>query len=87
MWGWAPADRPHRLCVLAEGYGLQVRRSTLVEVLDEAMRASDGFVRRRVERGEPAFIRMWETMGGQARCWRRREWFAENRDRFLTALE
>ena len=87
VWGWEPADRSNRLRVMADAYGLQDERSGLVDGLEEAMRAGDGFVRRRVERGEPAFIQMWETMGGGARYQRRWEWFQENRDRFLDALE
>jgi hypothetical protein len=43
-------------------------------------------VRRRVERGEPAFVEMWERMGRQARYDRRRDWFARHRDHFVEAL-
>ena len=44
------------------------------------------FVRRRVERGEPAFVEMWEQMGRRSRFDRRRDWFAQNRSRFVEML-
>ena len=44
------------------------------------------FVRRRVEAGDPNFVRMWDEMGGAARFERRREWFNEQREQFVNAL-
>lgn len=76
-----------RLRVVADGYGLPPDRSPFLEVLGDASASGGGFVRRRVERGEPAFIAMWNTMGGQARYDRRHEWFERHRQQFADALE
>jgi hypothetical protein len=43
-------------------------------------------VARRVERGEQAFVDMWDRMGGAARYERRVAWFRRHRERFLEAL-
>ena len=32
------------------------------------------------------FVEMWERMGGEARYDRRRDWFAQHRDRFVDGL-
>jgi hypothetical protein len=57
-----------------------------VRILEQQMAAGGVFVRQRVERGEPAFVEMWERMGGQARYDRRRDWFSQHRERFVDAL-
>ncbi len=85
-WGWEPNDPFGRLAVLADAYGLPPGRSALVDVVEEGIVQGGAFVRRRVERGEPAFVRMWETMGGQARYDRRRSWFERHRARFVEAV-
>lgn len=80
-------DPFRRLRVAADGYGLDVEgRRELVAVLADQIDGGGEFVRRRVERGEPAFVEMWESSGGQARYDRRREWLALNRSRFESAL-
>src|SRR5436190_9441657 len=56
-----------RLRVVADAYGLPSDRSPFLDVLGEVVRTGGAFVRRRVERGEPAFVDMWSTMGGQER--------------------
>ncbi|OWY62090.1 hypothetical protein B7486_60295, partial [cyanobacterium TDX16] len=74
--GWAPADKPARLRLVADAYGLDAAgRAELVEVLGAVMHAGGAFVRRRVEAGEQPFIEMWERMGGQERFDRRRRWW------------
>lgn len=57
-----------------------------MHIIEGSMAHGGEFVRRRVERGEPAFVEMWEQMGGQARFDRRRDWFAQNRSRFVEML-
>lgn len=76
----------HRLRVVADAYGLPPHRARFLDILAEAIETGGRFVRRRVERGEPAFVDMWKMMGGQARMDRRLEWFERNRQRFLDAL-
>jgi hypothetical protein len=75
-----------RLRVVADAYGLPPGREAFVDVLWEGIDAGATFVRRHVERGEPAFVEMWNTMGGQERYDRRKAWFDEHRDRFVDAL-
>lgn len=87
VWGWGSLDCFSRVRVVADGYGLAAgEREELVDVIAEVMATSGAFVRRRVERGEPAFVEMWEKMGGEARFERRARWFERERDRFVEAL-
>lgn len=80
-------DPFRRLRIAADGYGLsRQERMELLDVLGHQIARGGDFVRRRVERGEPAFIQMWESSGGQARYDRRRTWFAAERRRFEAAL-
>lgn len=85
--GWAPVDRPTRLRLVCDEYGLDEAGRTLVlEVLSDSMNRGGEFVRRRVEAGEAAFIEMWEAMGGQERFDRRRRWWDSEREAFERAL-
>jgi hypothetical protein len=85
--GRGSLDAFRRLRVVADGYGLTPgREEELVEVIEQRLVGLGEFVRRRVKRGEPAFVAVWERMGGQARYDRQREWFAQHRDRFVDAL-
>lgn len=86
VWGWGPVDPGRRLRVLADGYGLPPGREELVDVIEQRMSSGNDFVRRRVERGEEAFVEMWGRMGGGARYERRVAWFRANRGRFIDAL-
>jgi thiamine kinase-like enzyme len=85
--GWLPADRPARLRVVADAYGLDASgRDTLVEMLADSMARGGEFVRRRVEAGDPNFIVMWNEMGGMERFDRRRSWWTAARTEFAAAL-
>ncbi len=85
--GWARADRPARLRLVCDDYGLDgPSRARVLDRLDESIARGGEFVRRRVEAGEVAFIEMWEAMGGQERFNRRRRWWAEARVEFERAL-
>lgn len=85
--GWGDEDRPARLRLVADAYGLDAAgRADLLAHLDHDMASGGEFVRRRVERGEAPFIQMWEEMGGAERFDRRRAWWAERRPAFATAL-
>ncbi|MHB1138238.1 MAG: phosphotransferase [Microthrixaceae bacterium] len=80
-------DVPHRLRLVADAYGLDATgRVALLEDLDRRVRDGGQFVLRRVQAGEPAFIRMWQEMGGMARYDRRRAWFAEQLPVLAAAL-
>jgi len=83
--GHAP-DVFTRLRVVADAYGLPPGRAEFLAVLAGSMDPVGGLVERRVARGEPAFIEMWEQMGGRARYERRQAWFEAQRARFADAL-
>jgi hypothetical protein len=87
--GWQPADRPARLRLVADAYGLdQTSRHELLAILSDTIVSAGGeFVRRRVEAGDPNFISMWNEMGGKNRFDRRRRWWVEHQNRFKNALE
>jgi hypothetical protein len=85
--GWEPVDRPVRLRLVADEYGLDAGgREQLLDILSVSIARGGEFVRRRVEAGDPNFIRMWNDMGGAARFDRRREWFNAQREQFVNAL-
>jgi hypothetical protein len=58
------------------------------ENIGKSMEASrsGGFVRRRIDEGDEAFIAMADTMGGLERYERRYRWFEQSRQRFADAL-
>jgi aminoglycoside phosphotransferase (APT) family kinase protein len=87
VWGWQSRDPIRRLRIVADAYGLPPGRQELIDILELMVASGGDFVRRRVERGEAAFVEMWEKMGGQARYDRRRAWFAQHQERFLAALD
>ncbi len=85
--GFKDQDRPARLRLVADTYGLDAKgRHTLVELLDQTMESGGSFVRRRVEAGDPNFIRMLDEMGGMERYERRLRWWQESKERFVRAL-
>jgi hypothetical protein len=85
--GWTSADRPSRLRLLADTYGLEkTGRHALLEHLDRAMEGGGAFVRRRVEAGDANFKRMLEEMGGMERYERRTRWWETCRHHFVAVL-
>lgn len=85
--GWGPVDQPARLRLVADTYGLESdQRQEVVEILSDVFAAGGRFLRRRVEAGHPAFIELWEAIGGMERFDRRRAWWAEERPTFEAAL-
>ncbi len=66
--GWGIDDRPARLRMVADAYGLDgPGRRELLAVMDDAIARGGEFVRQRVEAGDPNFIAMWTDMGGAER--------------------
>ena len=61
-------------------------RAELLGHLDRSMHGGGAFVQRRVEAGDPNFIRMLDDMGGMERYERRRRWWEANRAAFVDAL-
>jgi hypothetical protein len=85
--GFEDLDRPARLRLVADTYGLDAEdRHALVELLDQPMESGGSFVRRRVEAGDPNFIRMLDEMGGMERYERRFRWWQASRETFVETL-
>ena len=85
--GWRPADRPARLRLVANAYGLDHDgRQELLAAIDIALARGEDFVRRRVEASDPNFIDMWDQTDGAERYHRRRRWWNDNHHHFATAL-
>ena len=85
--GWRPADRPARLRLAADAYGLdRDGRAELLTAMNDAMERIETAVRRSVAAGDPNSIAMWNRNGGGARYDRRRSWWAEHLGQFAAAL-
>jgi hypothetical protein len=85
--GWTAADRPARLRLVADAYGLDgPGRAELLSLLADSIERGGEFVRRRVARGDQNFITMLNEMGGMERFDRRRRWFADHIDEFTRVL-
>ncbi len=86
--GWVDADLPGRLRLVADAYGMEPSdRTEVLEILDRSIEAGGEFVRRRVEAGDPGFVKMWEEMGGAERFARRRRWWSRERADFAAAMQ
>lgn len=86
--GFTAADRPARLRLVADSYGLsRDDRSELMLALNEAILKGGEFVRRRVEAGDPNFIAMWNEIGGMERFDRSRRWWHKQQGQFSNAME
>ena len=85
--GWHASDRPGRLRLVCDAYGLLAgERLDVLASLDRTIALGGEFVRRRAEAGEPGFVRMWSEIGGMERFDRRRGWWGDARGAFATAL-
>jgi hypothetical protein len=85
--GWRPADRPARLRLVADAYGLgREGRSELLAAMDDAMDRVEAAVRRRVDAGDPTAVAMVTRTGGMEKYDRRRRWWTDHHHRFAAAL-
>ncbi|HWM19616.1 MAG TPA: phosphotransferase [Ilumatobacteraceae bacterium] len=85
--GWAPADRSARLRLVADAYDMEsADRHALIDVLAGTIARGGEFVKRRVDAGDPNFIKMWDDMGGMERFDRRRRWWAAHEEEFSATL-
>jgi aminoglycoside phosphotransferase (APT) family kinase protein len=85
--GWCPAGKSERLRLIADTFGLDVAgRHQLLTALSTAVARGGEFVRRRVQAGDPGFVRMWSEMGGAERFSRRHRWWVGHQDDFAKAL-
>jgi hypothetical protein len=85
--GWRPASKAERLRLIADTFGLdRAGRRQLLAELSNTIAGGGEFVRRRVQAGDPGFVKMWNEMGGAERFDRRRRWWAGQQDGFVNAL-
>ena len=85
--GWRPADRPARLRLVADTYGLdRDGRAELLTAMPDAIARVEAAVRRSVAAGHPSSVAMWNRTGGSERYDRRRRWWVDHHDRFVAAL-
>lgn len=85
--GWQPADRPARLRLVADAYGLDPDgRAELLDAMNDAIDRVEAAVRSGVDAGDPNTLAMWNRTGGGARYDRRRRWWTDHHDQFAAAL-
>ena len=85
--GWRPADRPARLRIVSDAYGLdRDGRAGLLSAIDDAIDRVEAAVRRSVAAGDPNAVELWSRTGGSERYDRRRRWWSVHHERFAAAL-
>jgi aminoglycoside phosphotransferase (APT) family kinase protein len=85
--GWRPADRPARLRLVADAYGLdRGARAELFTAMNDAIDRIEAAVRRSVDAGDPSSLASWNRTGGRERFDRRRRWWTAHHDQFAAAL-
>jgi Phosphotransferase enzyme family len=85
--GWRAADRPARLRLAADAYGLDREgRAELLTAMSDAMDRIEAAVRRRVDAGDPNANAMVNRTGGLEKYDRRRQWWTDHHDQFAAAL-
>ena len=85
--GWEPADRPARLRLIADTYGLdQEGRAQLLTAIDAALDKIEEQARRSFDTADHAALARMEQAGGIEKFDRRRRWWQSVRSKFDTAL-
>lgn len=85
--GWRPGDRPARLRLVADAYGLdQAGRAELLAAMSDAIDRIEAAVRRSVDAGDPNSIATLQRTGGMEKYDRRRRWWTSRHDEFAAAL-
>ena len=85
--GWQSADRPARLRLVADAYGLdRDGRTELLSAMNDAIDRLEAAVRHSVDAGEPNAVEMWNRTGGSERYDRRRRWWTDHSEQFAAAL-
>lgn len=84
--GWLPADRPARLRLVADAYGLDRKgRAELLRAMDDAIDRIEAVARRGLAAGDIAVVTLNRT-GGIEKYDRRRRWWTDHHDLFAAAL-
>jgi hypothetical protein len=85
--GWLPADRPARLRLVADTYGLDRRgRVELLAAMNDALARIEAAARRSIAVGGPNTLAMLNRRGGIEKFDRRRRWWTTHHDQFAAAL-
>ena len=85
--GWHAADRPARLRLVADAYGLDgVGRAELLPLIGVAMDRLQAAVQAAVDAGDANAVERWNRTGGRERYERRRRWWDAHHDDFAAAL-
>jgi aminoglycoside phosphotransferase (APT) family kinase protein len=85
--GWQPADRPARLRLVADAYGLDADgRAELLDAMDDALDRIEAATARSLGTGDPTAVETWHRTGGRDKYVRRRRWWTRHRDAFAAAL-
>jgi Phosphotransferase enzyme family len=85
--GWQPADRPARLRLVADVYGLdRDGRAELLFAMDDAIDRIEAVARRRIETGDAQTVEAMARTGGLVKYDRRRTWWLRHHDEFARAL-
>ncbi|HZA79471.1 MAG TPA: phosphotransferase [Acidimicrobiales bacterium] len=85
--GWRPADRPARLRLVADAYGLdRGGRSELLAAIDDAIDRIEAAARRSVDTADPNAVARLKRTGGIEKYDRRQRWWSDHHDEFAVAL-
>jgi hypothetical protein len=85
--GWRPAERPARLRLVADAYGLgRDGRAELLAAMDDAIDRIEATARRGVDAGDPNAIATVKSAGGIEKYDRRRRWWTDHHREFAAAL-
>lgn len=85
--GWQPADRPARLRLVADAYGLDGDgRLELLRAMDDALDRVEVAARRGFGKGAARAAEMLAGTGGVEKYDRRRRWWSRHRDELAAAL-
>lgn len=85
--GWQPADRPARLRLVADAYGLdRDGRTDLLAAMDDAIDRIEAAARRSIADGGAQAMETLKSTGGIEKHDRRRSWWTHHRDEFAVAL-
>lgn len=86
--GWLPADRPARLRVVADAYGLDhAGRVDLLAAMEDALDGIEAFARHNLAEGGERAAEMIARTGGLEKYDRRRSWWLRHYDEFAAALD
>jgi hypothetical protein len=85
--GWHPADRPARLRLIADVYGLDRNgRAELLLAMEDAIDRVEAVARRVADGGDPQGVQMLNQTGGIEKYDRRRRWWRRHHQEFADAL-